>query len=151
MCINIYEFMNSQWVIYCVANLNTAWSLPAWGRYTNEVSNALLITNSSVNFVYYCMVGRAFREKLWSILEKHCPCLRRSSEAPSPSLPQGQILSQNEVQSTNNIELNSIEVKVHKHLQRMATLPEPLCVEDEMDNMETIAILGTIEQDLQDE
>ena len=39
MCINIYEFMNSQWVIYCVANLNTAWSLPAWGRYTNEVSS----------------------------------------------------------------------------------------------------------------
>ena len=42
-------------------------------------------------------------------------------------------------------------MKVHKHLQRMATLPEPLCMEDEMDNMETIAIIGTIEHDLQDE
>ena len=42
------------------------------------------------------MVGRAFREKLWSILEKHCPCMRKASEVSSPSLPQGQILSQNE-------------------------------------------------------
>ena len=28
----------------------------------------------------------------------------------------------------------------------MATLPEPLCVEDEMDNMEAIAIPRTIEK-----
>ena len=58
----------------------------------------------------------------------------------------GRIYSFLVVQGTNHIELNSIEV-VQKHLQRMATLPEPLCVEDEMDNMEAIAILGTIEND----
>eukprot|EP00093_Oithona_nana_P004210 04210.XXX_161574_159718_1 [CDS] Oithona nana genome sequencing. len=121
LCINIYEFMNSQWVIYCVGNLNTAWKLPTWGWYTNEVSNTLLITNSSVNFVYYCVVGQAFREKLWSTLEKHCPCLLRASEA-CPSLPQDQVLLQNEVQGGNQIELNSIEVKVQKHIPIM---PEP--------------------------
>ena len=42
------------------------------------------------------MVGQAFREKLWSIIEKHCPCLLRAFEASCPSLPQGQVLLQNE-------------------------------------------------------
>ena len=41
------------------------------------------------------MVGQAFREKLWSTLEKHCPCLLRASEA-CPSLPQDKVLLQNE-------------------------------------------------------
>ena len=50
------------------------------------------------------------------------------------------------VQGTNHIELNSIEVKTQKHIRKMATLPEPLCVEDEMDYMEAIAIPRTIEK-----
>ena len=38
--------------------------------------------------------------------------------------------------------MNSIELKVQKQLQRMATMPT--YVEDEMDNMEAIAIIETI-------
>ena len=45
-------------------------------------------------------------------------------------------------QLSNNIEMNSIELKVQKQLQRMATMPT--YVEDEMDNMEAIAIIETI-------
>ena len=39
-----------------------------------QISQALLIVNSSANFVYYCLVGRAFRRHLFQMLKKYCGC-----------------------------------------------------------------------------
>lgn len=71
ICLNVYEFVRQEYVIICVHDFGTSWNLPRWGRFVNEVSNALLILNSSANFVYYCLVGQAFRQHLLEMLKRN--------------------------------------------------------------------------------
>jgi len=57
-------------------------------RYANVASNALLVFNSAVNIVVYCLVGKRFRRILLDeMLSTSCCCCRRStsSRLPAPS------------------------------------------------------------------
>jgi len=58
-------------------------------RYANVASNALLVFNSAVNIVVYCLVGKRFRRILLDemLTTSCCCCSRRStsSRLPAPS------------------------------------------------------------------
>ena len=68
-----------------------------------QVSNTLLIVNSSVNFIFYCMVGTAFRAHLFEMLSKYFSCIckwfQRSSNGSTPT----------NTRPTVNFEMNSEE------------------------------------------
>ena len=42
-----------------------------------QISNILLIVNSSANFVYYCLVAESFRKQISNLFMKYCKCLRQ--------------------------------------------------------------------------
>ena len=42
-----------------------------------QISNILLVVNSSANFVYYCLLAESFRKQIANLLLKYCKCLRQ--------------------------------------------------------------------------
>ena len=41
---------------------------PLWIYFLNELGDVFNLLNSSLNFIVYCMVGKKFRMKLWTLL-----------------------------------------------------------------------------------
>ena len=42
-----------------------------------QISNILLVVNSSANFVYYCLLAESFRKQIANLILKYCKCLRQ--------------------------------------------------------------------------
>ena len=94
--INVYEFIIQDRIVQCSEDFEAPWNLPRWGNFLNEVSciafwrvlsklqnlffqisNILLVVNSSANFVYYCLLAESFRKQIANLILKYCKCLRQ--------------------------------------------------------------------------
>ena len=73
--LNFYDFSVKDEIIKCEKK-GVGRFPPFWVAVSVSVSNMLLMVNSSVNFLVYCVVGSKFRSILWqqlsSIFKKFC-------------------------------------------------------------------------------
>ncbi|XP_059087453.1 FMRFamide receptor-like [Tigriopus californicus] len=60
--LDVYEFSNVEKIIQCAPD--RPWLPEAWGQALPYVSHFMMILNSSVNFIVYCLVGHTFRREL---------------------------------------------------------------------------------------
>ena len=61
---NIHELHLNKNVVMCKEEYNRPYLQPAWVLYVSSVEKLLLILNSSINFVYYCICGKTFRQHM---------------------------------------------------------------------------------------
>ena len=81
-----------------------------------QISNILLMVNSSANFVYYCLLAESFRKQIANLILKYCKCLRQylnryqqnSQTSPYP----GPKIQLNEMPCRQNLLDGTLEVAV---------------------------------------
>ena len=67
---------------------------PDWLKKTTSLGHLLVIVNSSVNFIIYCLVAPPFR----TALARKCACLRRSREG-TEALPQVEMIQMTNIRT----------------------------------------------------
>ncbi|XP_040583670.1 FMRFamide receptor [Lepeophtheirus salmonis] len=74
--LNIHELNKNHLQNYCKKVYDTNYNPPEWTYLSTFVEKILLIFNSSVNFIFYCLVGKRFRRHLLCLLLPKC-CISR--------------------------------------------------------------------------
>lgn len=62
--LNINEFVMNQQRELCKDKYQRTFFDPRWVLIGSNMEKILLVFNSSINFVYYCLVGKAFRQHM---------------------------------------------------------------------------------------
>ena len=65
--LNIYEVPMNKRRFLCQAIFNKTFYQPLWVIILTSVEKLTLIINSSINFFFYCLVGKAFRKQLYQV------------------------------------------------------------------------------------
>ncbi|TRY77850.1 hypothetical protein TCAL_06148 [Tigriopus californicus] len=81
---NIHELQMNQLKIACDEQYNRRYKEPNWVLIAYSIEKVLLIFNSSINFVYYCVVGKKFRQHMCKALFWWC---RRCLKVVNVELP----------------------------------------------------------------
>ena len=68
--LNIYEVPMNKRRFLCQAIFNKTFYQPLWVIILTSVEKLTLIINSSINFFFYCLVGKAFRKQLYRVSYK---------------------------------------------------------------------------------
>ena len=79
-----------------------------------QISNSLLIVNSSANFVYYCLLAESFRKQIYNLFQRYCKCIRQylpnqqpiSQSSPYPKLQMEELPKQSLIQLNQENEMN---------------------------------------------
>ena len=66
---------------------------PAWSIALGFVSHVLLVLNSSINLMIYCLVGAKFRQVFWTVIlcrnkERQCQCMQNTEDSKCPKCGQ---------------------------------------------------------------
>ena len=121
--LNIYDSAVVEDIIECEKQKMGRYP-PAWVLCTISVSHLLLMLNSSVNFLVYCVAGKRFRSILAKKIRKkfrafrkvlYCCCGKRKRQSYLSSRSQNQITTSKHL---NNVAEGSIEVFGYKDNQR---------------------------------
>lgn len=66
--LNVYEVPMSKRRFLCNMLFKMPFYSPSWVLVMSSVEKLTLIINSSINFVFYCLVGKAFRQQMCKVI-----------------------------------------------------------------------------------
>lgn len=121
--LNIYDFAVVKDIIECEKQKMGRYP-PAWILCTISVSHLLLMVNSSVNFLVYCVAGKRFRSILARKIRKkfrafrkvlYCCCSKRKRQSYLSNRSQSQITASSRL---NNVAEGNIDVFGYKDNHR---------------------------------
>ena len=67
--LNVYEVPMSKRRFLCNMLFKMPFYSPSWVLMLSSVEKLTLIINSSINFVFYCLVGKAFRQQMCKVID----------------------------------------------------------------------------------
>ena len=84
----------------------------SWSRIAGYFSNFLVVLNSSINTIIYCIMNTKFRNHFLRAMKSVSPCIRRNVERTNPQIDNRagtpECFERNPVECTVNIEMNHL-------------------------------------------